>query len=99
MSREKTARPMGPHGGHGPMGARMGEKSKDFGGTMKKLIAYMRPYYASICIAITLSVASVILMIMGPKILAKATDELIAGFTRLVQNTGGIDVYKRQDCR
>ena len=39
MSREKTARPMGPHGGHGPMGARMGEKSKDFGGTMKKLIA------------------------------------------------------------
>lgn len=91
MSREKTARPMGPHGGHGPMGARMGEKSKDFGGTMKKLIAYMRPYYASICIAITLSAASVILMIMGPKILAKATDELIAGFTRLVQNTGGID--------
>lgn len=81
-------------GRRGPMGRGGGapvEKAKDFSGTMKKLTHFMRPYYVTIIIAVIFSVCSVVLTIIGPKILAKATDELIAGFMKLVNGTGGID--------
>lgn len=90
MSRD-NARPMG-RPKHGPMrGAGPVEKAKDFSGTMKKLIRFMRPYYAIILIGAVFSVISTILMILGPKILGKATTELASGFVKIVMGTGGID--------
>jgi len=57
--------------GHGPM---MGatEKAKNFKGTMRQLIAYMRPYYVKISLAMLFAVAGTIFMIVGPKILGKS---------------------------
>ena len=40
---------------------------------------------------IIFAIASTIFSIIGPKILSKATDKLIAGISAKIQNTGGID--------
>ncbi|MGX8834556.1 ABC transporter ATP-binding protein [Amedibacillus sp. YH-ame6] len=91
MSKEKQAQPMG-RPGHGPMGGGAPvQKAKDFSGTMKKLIKLLRPYYGRMITSIIFTVISVVLTILGPKILAKATDELITGFQKLARGTGGID--------
>lgn len=91
MSKETTARPMGRRG-HGPMGGgRPVVKAKDFSGTMKKLIRFMKPYYPLILIAVVFATIATILNIAGPKILGKATTELAEGFIKIVQNKGTID--------
>lgn len=77
--------PMG-HGGHGHH-----EKAKDFKGTIKKLFAYLRPYYLKFVFVILFATGSTIFSIFGPKILAKATDKLSEGIIAKVTNTGGID--------
>ena len=91
MSKETTTRPMGRRG-HGPMGGgRPVVKAKDFSGTMKKLIRFMKPYYPVIILAVLFAAVGQILAILGPKILGKATTELAEGFMRIVYNTGTID--------
>ena len=72
-------------------GNRPPEKVKDFKGTLKKLFHYLRPYYLKFVIVIIFAVGSTVFTIIGPKILAKATDKLSEGIVAKVQNTGGID--------
>lgn len=67
-------------GGHGPGAAAIpGEKAKDFSGTLKKTIRYMRKDLPVIIIAFVLAIASVITTLLVPDILGKATDELLGG--------------------
>lgn len=91
MSKETTARPVGRPGGPMGGGGAPAEKAKDFSGTMKKLFRFMRPYYLVMFIGAIFSVISTILMIVGPKILGKATTELASGFMKIVNSKGGID--------
>ena len=83
----------GPMGRGGPMGGMMrGEKAKDFGGTMKKLVAYLGRYRTAVLFVWGLAVLSTTAMIFGPKILARATDEMMRGLMSLITGTGdGID--------
>ncbi len=78
-----------------PMGMGRGrgnnEKAKDLGGTLKKLLAYLKPYHLKICFVMVFAVCSTIFNIIGPKVLAKATDKLSEGIMAKVANTGGID--------
>ena len=78
-----------------PMGMGRGrgnnEKAKDLGGTLKKLLAYLKPYHLKICFVMVFAICSTIFNILGPKILAKATDKLSEGIMAKVANTGGID--------
>ena len=78
-----------------PMGMGRGrgnnEKTKDLGGTLKKLLAYLKPYHFKICMVMVFAICSTIFNILGPKILAKATDKLSEGIMAKVANTGGID--------
>lgn len=67
------------------------EKAKDLGGTLKKLLAYLKPYHFKICFVMVFAICSTIFNILGPKILAKATDKLSEGIMAKVANTGGID--------
>lgn len=67
------------------------EKVKDFKGTFKKLFQYLRPYYLKLVIVVIFAAGSTVFTIIGPKILAKATDKLSEGIIAKVQNTGGID--------
>ena len=78
----------GPGGMHGMRG---GEKAKDFKGTLGKLFKYLRPYYFRLVIVVIFASASTVFAIVGPKILAKATDKLSGGIMAKVAGTGGID--------
>ena len=79
--------------GHGPMQGG-GEKAKDFKGTIKKLLKYMRRYYGAIAFVILFAVASTVFNIVGPTILGNATTEIFNGLVKKVQGTGGIDFSK-----
>ena len=70
---------------------RGGEKAKDFKGTLGKLFKYLRPYYFRLVIVVIFASASTVFAIVGPKILAKATDKLSEGIMAKVAGTGGID--------
>ncbi|MCL2351656.1 MAG: hypothetical protein FWC55_03885, partial [Firmicutes bacterium] len=76
----------GPGGGRrrgGPMGGGMrmmpGEKAKDFKGAMLKLVKYLGAYKWAIMFVWALAIVSQVLMIIGPKILGHATDEIVSG--------------------
>lgn len=80
----KPPKPMrrGPGGGHGAM--MPVEKAKDFKGSTKKLLKYMGAYKVKIILVVLCAVASTCFTIVGPKILAKATNELAAGVMRMI---------------
>ena len=92
QSEDRTIKPMS----HGPMrGIGMStDKAKDFKGTMSKLIDYLGAHKYTILFVWILAVASTVLSIFGPKILAGATDELITGYLSQIAGTGGIDFGK-----
>lgn len=72
----------GPHGGMMP-----GEKAKDFGGTMKTLLSYLRPHSIGVTIVFIFAIASTIFSIVSPTILGDATDEVVKG----LMSPAGID--------
>ena len=74
----RTARPQrggGPFGGAG-MPA---EKSLNFGPSARRLLARLRPDRMGVAVVITLGVISVILSVLGPRIMGMATDEIFTG--------------------
>ena len=82
----------GPRGGgHGPRGMMPGEKAKDFKGTMKKLLGYMKRFLSGIILVLVCAAASTIFSIFGPKILGQATTKLFEGLLAMLTGTGGID--------
>jgi ATP-binding cassette, subfamily B, multidrug efflux pump len=98
-SRNNKPEPMrgpGPGPGRGPMGmVSMVEKAKDFKGTMKTLLGYLRPYWLGIVISIFLSIISTVFTIIGPKFMGDATTAVYEGaVAKLSQIPGaGIDFY------
>ena len=86
MSNETPRRP-GPPG----RSRRSFEKPKNFKGTMKKLIVYLKPFYGRMFIVMLFAIGSTIFSIIGPKILGKATTKLSEGIIAKVMHTGGID--------
>lgn len=66
---------------HGPMGAmgRPVEKAKDFNGTVKRLLRYLRPNMTKLIIVFVFAILSTVFAIAGPKILGKATNKLFEG--------------------
>ena len=92
MSNQNKRR--GPMGGHHGPGAPV-EKAKDFKGTMKKLLGELSAFKISLIGVIIFAIGSAIFSIVGPKILAKATDELFNGLVRKVSGDSiGIDFDK-----
>ncbi len=89
---QKQPRPMGG----GPMSGMMrgGEKAKNFKGSSSRLIQYLAPYKWLILIVLVFAAASTVFSIVGPKILARATDTLATGIKAMMLGTGGIDLAK-----
>nr|WP_249030587.1 ABC transporter ATP-binding protein [Tannockella kyphosi] len=77
-------------GGPGPKLGAM-EKANDLPGTLKKLFQYLKPYHFKLLIVVVFAAGSTIFSIVGPKILALATDELSEGIMGKIQGTGSID--------
>ena len=67
------------------------EKAKDFKGTMSTLIKFLKPYYLQIIVVMLFSVFSTVFSIVGPKVLAKATNALFEGIALKLQGLGIID--------
>ena len=82
-TRQKRRR--GPAGG--PHGMMPGEKAKDFGGTMKTLISYLRPHGIAVSVVFLFAIASTVFSIVSPTILGDAMDEVVKG----LMSPAGID--------
>lgn len=77
MSREKT--PRRPRG-HGPRAAMMpAEKAKDFKGSLARLAGHLTPYRRQLALVVVLAAVSVVLSMVGPRILGQATNILFEG--------------------
>lgn len=77
--------------GRGPVMA-SGEKAKDFKGTLKKLLAYLKPHQVAVTFVVIFAIASTVFNIVGPKILGQATTKIFEGVMDMIANTGsGID--------
>ena len=85
---------MSNHGGG--MGRRRmpNEKAKDFSGSMKKLLNYMKRYKIRFFLMLVFAVASTVFSIWGPTILGDATTEIFKGLVEKVNGTGSIDFGK-----
>ena len=86
-----SSRPMRPMGGRRGM---TGEKAKDFSGSMKKLLSYMKQYRLRLFIMIFCAIGGTVFTIVGPRILGRATTELFAGIMAKIAGTGGINYTK-----
>jgi ATP-binding cassette subfamily B protein len=70
----------GPGGGGGPFGMGMpAEKSMNFLPSAKRLLGHLRPEIVGVVFVILLGVLSVVLAVIGPKILGNATDIIFEG--------------------
>lgn len=99
MSTERKTQtsPMGGHGGGprggplGPMG-RPAEKAKDFKGTFKRLMGYLRPRRFRLLVVLLFAVLSTIFSIASPKIMGKATTKLFEGLMMKLKHVPGATV-------
>src|SRR6266851_5526862 len=67
-------------GGAGFMGMGMPvEKSKDFRGTLRRLVARLRPERLTIAIVVMVASASVVFSVIGPKLIGNATNVIFEG--------------------
>src|SRR5699024_2792068 len=98
MKEEKikdTKNKKGPGMG-GPGGGNIGpppEKAKDFKGTIKRLLAYLRPFRLKFLFVFIFAIASTVFAILGPKVLSKAVNKIFEGVLEKVTGVagGGID--------
>jgi ATP-binding cassette, subfamily B, multidrug efflux pump len=89
-------RPAGPMGGpmRGP-GGMMGmpaQKAKDFKGTTRRLLGYLRPYTGQLIIVLLTALLSTIFTIVGPKIMGQATTILFEGLIAKAQGIPGASI-------
>jgi ATP-binding cassette subfamily B protein len=57
------------------------ERSKDFGGTASRLGERLRPEQLGVAVVVALAITSVVMVVLGPKILGRATDIVFEGLT------------------
>ncbi|MFD3271250.1 ABC transporter ATP-binding protein [Paenibacillus dendritiformis] len=73
-NRPKAGGHRGPMGGP-PMGMPM-EKAKDFKGTLKRLVGYLKPRKYQLIAVLVMAILSTVFTILGPKIMGEATTSL-----------------------
>ena len=74
----RPGRRKGPGGG--PAGRMMpGEKAKDFNGTMKTFMGYLKDYKLKLTIVFVFAIASTVFSVISPTILGNATDIVVKG--------------------
>lgn len=81
MSSQKRPQSAGPMG-HGPGGGNMmmmGQKAKNFKGTLRRLLAYLKPRRNQLIAVVLAAILSTVFMIVGPKIMGTAITELFEG--------------------
>jgi len=86
--------PRGPGMMGGHPGPRLGvpvERAKDFSGTLKRLLTYLKPHKFQLIAVIVMSVLSTLFAILSPKIMGLATTALFEGIKdRMGGSTGAL---------
>lgn len=86
----------GPGGGHGPFGAppmgRAVEKAKDFKGTSRRLVAYLKPRTPQLAVTFLLAILSTVFSIWSPKIIGQATTAIFKGAIMKLQGVPGAGI-------
>ena len=90
MAEGQMRRPGGPMGRHG-RGMAPGEKPKNFKGAIGKLIRYLGRYWAAIVVVMIFAAVSTVFSVVGPKVMARATNALVEGLEKKIAGTGAID--------
>jgi ATP-binding cassette, subfamily B, multidrug efflux pump len=67
------------------------EKSKDFGTSSRRLLRRMHPERARLTVVLVAAVVSVVCVVIGPRLLGHATNEIFEGWGRQRAGVGGID--------
>ena len=67
------------------------EKPKDFRGSMKKLLLYIGRYRITILAVMILAAGGTVFTVVGPKVMARATNALADGLMAKIAGTGGLD--------
>lgn len=88
MAEKQNTRPGGFIGHGGPIRG-PAEKPKDFKGTIKILIRYLKPYWFPVTVVFLFAILSTVFSIIGPKILGTATNQISSDFIKLT-------TYKKQ---
>lgn len=94
MSRESNKQSFGPRGpGGGPRGMGMPvEKAKNFKGSLKRLIIYLKPYKVQLLLVLLAAIMSTIFAIVSPKIMGKATTKLFEGVMMKLKGVPGATI-------
>lgn len=71
---------MGRRGGS-PVGAPV-EKAKDFRGTIRRLVTYLRPFWGQIAVVFVFAMASTLFSIISPRILGNVTNTVVSGYSQ-----------------
>lgn len=80
-----------PPTGRGPRFAQVADKPKNIRGTLFKLLSYLGEYRLAMVMAAIMSVTSVMLSVIGPKMAGEATTVLFEGATAVIDGADGID--------
>ncbi|MNO42958.1 putative ABC transporter ATP-binding protein [compost metagenome] len=79
--------PGGPHGA-----GRVVEKAKDFKGTLKRLIQYLKPHKLQLIAVLFMAIISTVFSIFSPKVMGKATTKLFEGIVGKMQGVPGASI-------
>ncbi|CEG25498.1 ABC transporter ATP-binding protein [Bacillus sp. B-jedd] len=83
----------GPRGGFGPGGMGMPvQKAKDFKGTLKRLMGYLKPFKFQLLAVLLTAIISTIFSIVSPKIMGKATTKLFEGLMMKRNRVPGAEI-------
>lgn len=87
------SRPPGPRhpGGH-PGQMMPAEKAKDFKGTLRRLLGYLRPRRVTLAVIFLMAILSTVFSIVSPKILGEATTTLFEGILAKTQHVPGASI-------
>jgi ATP-binding cassette subfamily B multidrug efflux pump len=88
-NKKKTSRGRSP--GHGLGHMPIGEKAKDFRGTLKKLLHFLGHYKIGAILVLVFAMAGTVFFVVGPKILGNATTEIYNGIISQLSGGPGID--------
>jgi ATP-binding cassette subfamily B multidrug efflux pump len=88
---QTQVQPRGPMGG-GPGFGMPVQKAKDFKGTLKRLLRYLRPHRLQLLAVILTAVLSTVFSIVGPKVMGKATTKMFEGIMQKMAHVPGAKV-------
>lgn len=95
MSDNKSSRRPSGGGPRGPMGGMAGvkQKPKNFWGTTRRLMGYMKPHAVAFSAVMILAIVSQVFQIRTPKILGEATTEIFKGVMKgTAEQKAGINI-------